>query len=253
MEYSHRLSPCQPRGRILVDRLWGRISATLWPATCVLCQGSGPPGRDLCEACERDLVRNPTCCVRCAQPLFRTRGPESTCGRCSGARSVVDSSFVPYRYVYPLDRLIQRLKYGNTLSIARVLGELFAERRLELGSATVPQLIVPVPLGTRRYRDRGFNQAHELARCLARRSRIEIRGGLIERTRETQEQAGLPRRQRRRNVRGAFRLVRPLPATHVAIFDDVVTTGSTVNEIAKVLRRAGAKTIEVWAIARAGR
>jgi ComF family protein len=210
-------------------------------------------GRDLCELCSEELIENSVSCVRCAQPLFRARGPAPICGRCIGARSLIDSSFVPYRYVYPLDRLIQRLKYGNALSIAHVLGELFAERRTEIPSALPPQLIIPVPLGQRRYRDRGFNQAYELARSVGRRSQIEVRGDLIERSRETQEQAGLARRHRRRNVRGAFRLVGPLPAPRVAIFDDVVTTGSTVNEIAKVLRRAGAKTIEVWAIARAGR
>jgi ComF family protein len=219
----------------------------------VLCQGRGEPGRDLCAACARDLIPNPVCCLRCAQPLFRTRGRDSLCGRCLGAHSIVESSFVPYRYVYPLDRLIQRLKYGHALSAARVLGELFAERHAELGSHPPPELIIPVPLGVRRYRERGFNQAYELARAVSRRSNIEIRSDLVERTRETQEQAGLPRRQRRRNVRGAFRLARPLTAAHVAIFDDVVTTGSTVNELAKALRRAGARTIEVWAIARAGR
>ncbi len=253
MEYSQRLWACQPRERLSVDRLWTRISGVLWPSSCVLCQGNGQPGRDLCAPCERDLIENPVCCARCAQPLFRTRGRGVLCGRCLGAHSLIESSFVPYRYAYPLDRLIQRLKYGNTLSIARVLGDLFAERRAELAFEEVPDLIVPVPLGYRRYCKRGFNQAHELAQAVSRRSNIELRGDLVERVRETQEQAGLPRKQRRRNVRGAFRLVRPLKAAHVAIFDDVVTTGSTVSELAKVLRRAGARHVEVWAIARAGR
>lgn len=253
MEYSQRVSGCQPQMGRPVDRWWARISAALWPSCCVLCQGRGQSGRDVCAACATELIANPVCCLRCAQPLFRTRGRTALCGRCIGAHAIIESSFVPYRYVYPLDRLIQRLKYANALCVARVLGELFADRRAETSVQPPPELIIPVPLAYGRYRQRGFNQAHELARAVSRRSGIEIRSDLVERTRETQEQAGLPRRQRRRNVRGAFRLVRPLKATHVAIFDDVITTGSTVNELAKVLRRAGARTIEVWAIARAGR
>jgi len=253
VEYSHRISGCQPRKRIQVDSLWASISSVLWPPSCVLCQGTGQPGRDLCVACEGDLIANPVCCMRCAQPLFRTRARRDLCGRCLGAHAIIESSFVPYRYAYPLDRLIQRLKYGNALSVARVLGGLFADRRAELECEQAPELIVPVPLGRRRYRERGFNQAHELARAVSRRANIELRSDLVERMRETPEQAGLPRRQRRRNVRGAFRLLRTLKASHIAIFDDVVTTGSTVNELAKVLRRAGARRIEVWAIARAGR
>lgn len=253
MEYSQRVWGCQPQVGPMVDRWWEGISRLLWPSCCVLCQGPGEPRRDLCAACANDLIANPVCCSRCAQPLFRTRARTALCGRCIGAHSIVESSFVPYRYVYPLDRLIQRLKYGNALSVARVLGELFADRRSELDALPKPELLVPVPLAYRRYRERGFNQAHELARAVSRRSSIEMGNGVVERVRETREQAGLPRRQRRRNVRGAFRLIRPLKATHVAIFDDVVTTGSTVNELAKVLRRAGARRIEVWAIARAGR
>src|SRR5690606_34830140 len=131
-------------------------------------------------------IENAVCCLRCAQPLFRTRGRAALCGRCLGAHAIIESSFVPYRYVYPLDRLIQRLKYANALCVARVLGELFAERRAALGSLPTPELIIPVPLGFRRYRERGFNQAHELARAVSRRAHIEIRSDLVMRTRETQ-------------------------------------------------------------------
>jgi|HigsolmetaAR205D_1030408.scaffolds.fasta_scaffold00304_17 ComF family protein len=236
----------------MVDKLRGRLAAVLWPACCVLCRGPGSAGRDLCAACERDLRINAFCCRVCAQPLLRDRAGAGVCGRCLSKPSTIATSFVPFRYGYPLDRMIQRLKYGGDLTIARVLGELFAEHRARAGD-TLPEVIIPVPLGARRYRRRGFNQAFELARYSARRCKIPLRADLVERWRETDEQAGLPRRQRRRNVRGAFRLAQPLPAAHVAIFDDVVTTGSTVNELARLLRRAGATTIEVWAIARAGR
>ena len=149
--------------------------------------------------------------------------------------------------------MIQRFKYNGDLSVGRVLGELFSERLYRERRSRLPEVIVPVPLATGRYRTRGFNQAIELAQTIAKSSGLELQADIVERTRETQEQAGLPRKQRRRNVRGAFELIQRPQQTHVAILDDVVTTGSTVNEIAKVLRRAGVEKLEVWAIARAGR
>jgi ComF family protein len=198
-------------------------------------------------------VPNPYACSVCAQPLVDGSAQPAVCGSCQLARPKFDASFIPYRYAYPVDRLIHRLKYHGDLSVGRVLGELFVERlRSERGSR-LPEVIVPVPLATGRFRTRGFNQAIELAETIARSSGLAWQAGIVERTRETQEQAGLPRKQRRHNVRGAFELMRRPQHSHVAILDDVVTTGSTVNEIAKVLRRAGVEKIEVWAVARAAR
>lgn len=115
----------------------------------------------------------------------------------------------------------------------------------------MPHLIIPVPLTARRYRERGYNQASELALPIRRMTGMPVRNDLVRRTRETREQTALNRKARRQNLRGAFEVVGQLPAPHVAILDDVVTTGSTVDELAKVLRRAGAQQIEVWAVARA--
>lgn len=253
MEYSHGVSTCQLDWRGRVDRWRREFEALLWPPCCVLCRGVGTTGRDLCAPCEHDLVLNGMSCRLCAQPLAHGHAAQAVCGRCLGARSLVDSSFVPFRYAYPLDRLIQRLKYGKDFSVAGVLGALFAKHWLARPRNAAPELIIPVPLGYRRYCQRGFNQAQELASVVARHCGILMRSDLVERCRETQEQAALSRRRRTRNVRGAFRLTQALPAKQIAIFDDVITTGSTVNELAKLLRRAGATTIEVWAIARAGR
>ena len=114
----------------------------------------------------------------------------------------------------------------------------------------LPEAIIPVPLALRRYRQRGYNQASELALPIRRVTGVAVRSDIAIRQRETSEQAGLDRKARRRNLTGAFAAVAPLHARHVAILDDVVTTGSTVRELAEVLRRAGVEQIEVWAIAR---
>ena len=107
-----------------------------------------------------------------------------------------------------------------------------------------------MPLALRRYRQRGYNQASELALSIRRVTGVAVISNVAIRQRETAEQAGLDRKARRRNVTDAFAAIAPLRAHHIAILDDVVTTGSTVRELADVLRRAGAQQLEVWAIAR---
>jgi ComF family protein len=113
--------------------------------------------------------------------------------------------------------------------------------------------MIPVPLAAQRFRERGYNQAIELALQIERHAGIAVRTDLMVRTRHTREQAGLDRRARRRNIKGAFSLRMPPSATRVAIVDDVLTTGSTVNEMARVLKRAGIAHVEVWAVARAAK
>jgi ComF family protein len=184
----------------------------------------------------------------CAEPLPAAYGPR-ICGACLRDPPPFESSFVPYRYAYPLDHLVQGLKFRNELACGRVLGQLFAGCLLARG-APLPDAIVPVPLAPRRYRQRGYNQAIELALSIRRVTGVAVRSDVATRQRETAEQAGLDRKARRRNVTGAFAAVVPLQARHIAILDDVVTTGSTVRELADVLRQAGAARIEVWAIAR---
>jgi ComF family protein len=248
MQYLEADGACQPQ---LIDKVhgWLRNLQNIWPSTCVLCRNKGQPGLDICMPCAGDLATNAAACPRCALPLHSTR-PEVLCGRCQKRLPYYDRCFVPYLYAYPLDHLIRRLKFGNQVACGRVCGSLFAECLLARGGE-LPQLMIPVPLGTGRYRSRGYNQAHEIARAISRMTRIPVRADHVQRTRETSEQVGLKRKQRVRNVRNAFELTRKLAAKRVAIVDDVVTTGSTANEIARVLRRAGADHIEVWAIARA--
>lgn len=222
----------------------------LWPASCILCGGAGDEDIDLCSDCAADLPRNGTACVVCAEPLPGTASREpSTCGACLRDPPAFCRSFVPFRYGYPLDHLVRGLKFRNELACGRVLGQLFASL-LRARADPLPEAIVPVPLARRRYRQRGYNQASELALAIRRATGVAVKSDVAIRLRETAEQAGLDRKARRRNVTGAFAAVAPLRRRHVAILDDVVTTGSTVRELAAVLRQAGAAPIEVWAIAR---
>jgi ComF family protein len=193
---------------------------------------------------------NVPACVRCAEPLQLAAA--EPCGACLRRLPRFDATFCGFRYEYPIDHMVRTLKYHGGLAHARVLGELLAER-LSAASMLKPTMLLPVPLASGRFRERGYNQAIELGRSLERRLGIPMRADLLVRTRETSEQAGLPRLARRRNIRAAFDLQHAIQAEHVALIDDVITTGSTVNELAKLLKKSGVRRVDVWAVARARR
>jgi len=251
-QYSEGARSCQPLLQRLVDRSRRWIGAVLWPARCILCSGAGDDGVDLCRDCAADLPRNEPACSVCAEPLAATGAGPRACGECLRDPPEFCAGFVPFRYAYPLDHLVRGLKFRGELACGRALGQLFSRCVLAHGES-LPEAIVPVPLAPRRYRQRGYNQASELALAIRAVTGVTVTTDVVIRRRETVEQAGLDRVARRKNVKGAFAAIAPLRARRVAILDDVVTTGSTVRELARVLRQAGAEQIAVWAIARAGR
>ena len=178
--------------------------------------------------------------------------PAGLCGHCQHDPPVFTATTAALHYRPPADYLVQRLKFSGELALAPLLAALLAERlgRREL---PLPERLIPVPLHHSRLRERGFNQAMEIARVLGRRLELPVDRRLCRRIRRTGTQSLLPVKSRRRNVRNAFVLNSTLRARHVAIVDDVMTSGHTANELARVLQRAGVETIEVWVIARAGR
>lgn len=141
------------------------------------------------------------------------------------------------------------LKFQGSLHQGRLLGELLV-RSLQARALPRPELLVPVPLHSGRIRARGYNQALEIARWVARALALPLDSASCRRMRATAAQSDLPLEERRRNIRGAFTLVRPLGVRHVALLDDVVTSGATVSELTKVLKRAGVARVDVWAVAR---
>jgi ComF family protein len=154
----------------------------------------------------------------------------------------------PFEYRFPVDRLVQRFKFSGDLAIGRWLALRLAARARHEAH---PQLLIPVPLTRARLRSRGFNQSVEIARAVSKQLRIPAAMRLLERTRDAPPQAGLSRRARRANLRGAFRCRRGvLAGRHVVLIDDVVTTGATADAAARALKRAGAARVDVWAIAR---
>ena len=242
----------------MVDGLWQRLQFALLPPHCLLFGMRSDSLRDLCRACAADLAPNRPACARCALPLAT---PAARCGECLEREPPFDTAFAPYLYGHPFDLLLTKLKFGHSLAAGRVLAELWGTAlRKALADATVtalPEAIVPVPLHAARLRERGYNQALELAKPIAREFGIALAPDLLRRTRATPAQSNLDAATRRKNLRGAFavetrRSTPPMPA-HVVLLDDVMTTGATLRECARTLKRAGIARVDVWALARAPR
>lgn len=229
-----------------VNGWFKRAQEWVLPPVCVLCGGRGERGRDLCPGCAGDLPVIAAACVRCCAPL----PVAGTCGYCQRRPPAFDRTTAVFHYRPPLDALVKRLKFNGDLHLARLLGGLMADY-LAQNETVLPELIVPVPLHGRRLRERGFNQALELARPVAARLGVPLAWRQVMRTRATDPQSDLPAKLRSRNVKGAFAAAAGFAAQRVAIVDDVMTTGYTANELAATLRRAGAADISVWVCARA--
>ena len=228
-----------------------KLQFALFPPRCLLCGGPGSDRYDLCHDCAGVLPRAGVACPTCALPL-PDAAPATDCGRCRQRRPPFAATHAAFVYGPPLDRLVQELKFGQRLSHARLLGELLA-RHLVTVDGPRPELLLPVPLHPRRQRGRGFNQALELARPITQRLGVRLVADGCRRLRDTAAQSGLDAVSRRRNVRGAFAVNTPVGGRRVALIDDVVTTGHTVTELARVVAAAGAERVEVWCVARAGR
>ncbi len=233
----------------MVNKWSYNIQSLLYPGHCVLCGESCPGDRDLCDGCFVLLPRNPYSCPRCALPLPE-RAASRPCGDCQKRPPPFDRCLAPLHYRHPVDYLLTRLKFHQKLANARLLGNLMAHW---LRSVEPPELIIPVPLHPARLRERGYNQALELARPIGKRLGIAIDSRSCRRVVDTAPQTGLSAKQRHTNLRNAFAVTGQLKARHVAILDDVITTGHTVEEMARTLRRAGVARIDVWACARAPR
>jgi ComF family protein len=234
----------------VLSALTRRLSRLVLAPRCLVCREAGDAGLDLCAACRADLPWNLDACRQCGLPWSGLEHPDqSSCGQCQLAPPPYARAQVALRYAFPVDRLVPRFKFHGDLAAGALLATL---TQWTLDPAEAPQLLIPVPLHRSRLRQRGYDQALELARALARESRVPLCRDRLRRVHATQAQTELGAVSRQDNVRGAFAL-RPGPAlpAHVALVDDVMTTGATLGECARVLLAAGVQRVDVWAVARA--
>ena len=253
-----------------------RLPERLLPARCLVCAEAGDAGLDLCAACRAALPRNDLACPRCALPMGLpaavqlpvaarasaaavpareqwpspaacATGPPAMCAACLQRPPPLDATWAAFLYAAPLDRLLPRYKFHGDLAAGRLLAQLMADA---WPGGARPQALVPIPLHQARLRQRGYDQALELARPLATALDLPLRCDLLQRVRATAAQSELDAAARRRNLRGAFRAGgRDLPA-HVALVDDVMTTGMTATAATQALLAAGAAGVQVWVLAR---
>ena len=219
-----------------------KFKQVLFSQDCLLC--AAPSGAQmLCTACHTSLPLIAHACPRCAAP-----SADQICGECLKHPPAFDLTRAALEYTFPTDKLIQALKYGGQLALAKLLGELLAEA---VADQARPETILAMPLHPARLKTRGFNQALEIAKVIAKRLHMSLAPDLVQRVVDTTPQASLPIDARHTNVKGAFACEQDLRGQHVAVVDDVMTSGATLNELAKILKRAGAAQVDVWIVARA--
>jgi ComF family protein len=213
---------------------------------------------DFCDDCNSLLQRCAyvdrsglltSLCLLCGDELIGCA--DSLCDHCQGTRAAFTRIVVPYRYAFPLDKLVQSLKYHEQRTLGRVFGSLLAQavRQATPRGIDLPTHLVPVPLHPARYRERGFNQSADIARWCARELALEYSAAAT-REWDTGSLAGLSRAERQHRILGAFRAAPAVAGRHLAIVDDVLTTGSTARELARELYDTGAESVELWVLAR---
>ncbi len=228
-------------------RLW-RVAQAVIPRLCLNCDTHWlKPGAVFCDSCITTLPLTPqNRCDCCGINLPRS----GLCGNCLQKPPYFDQILAPYRYDTPISDLILRYKYQKRPELAAALSQSIIQFVAQQNSQ--PDLLIPVPLHPRRLRERGFNQSYELARHIGKALSIPVHKHAVERVIDTPPQAGLSKKERRRNIRHAFEVSAPLTEySHIALVDDVVTTGSTVNALARLLKQKSSATqVSVYAIAR---
>lgn len=236
---------CQPDLRRLVYN-WLNSSQI-----CLLCDEPSEASYPLCMACEADLPWLEAQCETCALPV---QGPTVMCEPCRIRPPAFTQVIAPWRYEFPVDSLVTRFKHRAKWPLGRLLGELFSRHlryRFDEGLEP-PDLLLPVPLAKKRLRERGFNQAAMLAGWIGNALKIPSDNRQLLRLKETPPQQGLDARARKRNLRDAFALrdSERLQGMHVALIDDVLTTGATADGLARLLLKAGAQRVDVYCLAR---
>lgn len=246
----------QPRLDAAWQALRQWLGATVLPAQCALC-GIGCP-QVLCPPCRaqylgqgRGQLRHR--CRQCANPLADIE-VALLCGRCLRHRPAYDATITAFDYAAPVDQLLLQLKFGARLALAPLLAELLHVAIQQQPEWEAPQLLCPVPLGPARLAERGFNQALEIARPLARLLDVALQPRLSLRVRETRAQSGVAPQERQANLAHAFAIAPEhaplLQGCHVGIVDDVMSSGHTVNALAAACKSAGAAKVSILVVAR---
>ncbi|HSW69063.1 MAG TPA: ComF family protein [Gammaproteobacteria bacterium] len=227
---------------------------TRWvlPHVCIFCKNISHRPEDLCSSCLQNLPVLKQGCLSCANVLPLEKS-QAFCGECLQKKPPFDITHSLFLYQPPVPKLILDLKFYHALTHAKLLGELLAEKIIHewYQESALPTVIIPMPLHVSRLKERGFNQAVEIARPIAKALDLPLMIHDVARIKPTLPQATLSADKRKKNVKNAFLIKKSLENQHVAVVDDVITTGNTMREFCRMLKRRGAGKISVWCCARA--
>lgn len=230
-----------------------RIYHALLPSTCALCL-SITQSANICQPCLKELPSLPHSCYQCAQFIPSQSGKnEVLCHHCLTHPPAYDRVHALFPYQFPIIQMIRRLKFGGELVYAKAFGEILIQRIQKwYAEKPLPDLIIPVPLHKKRLKERGFNQALEIAKPIGSKLNIAIDYLSCKRIKSTIPQSGLSAVQRQRNITHAFSVHRDFSGLTLAIVDDVITTGHTLREFCSILKKHHAESIHIWCCARRG-
>jgi ComF family protein len=223
------------------------LAGLLLPSSCALCGDTCPSV--LCGPCRSQYTQQRRRCVQCANPLAEHE-PVTRCGACIKATPRYDATVAAVDYAPPFDALALQLKFGAQLALAPMCAQLLRDAMLATPGLALPDVLCPVPLGPRRLAWRGFNQALEMARPLAGALGVPLQARLLARPRDTPAQSTITPVARKLNVRRAFVVEGDVDGKHVGVVDDVMTSGNTLHEVARMLKRAGAVRVTNLVFAR---
>ncbi len=235
-----------------------RLIRRTLPAACIVCGQAAGSDYSICRECASSLPRLGCCCRRCGVALASAPNQDACCNPCLISPPSFDSCRAAFPYVTPINRLVTQFKFSARFDIGYALSRVLADAfNAHYGASNRPELLLPVPLHPSRLGSRGFNQAREICRVLARCCRVATTSAVLKKTRNTEAQTAMKSAMARKsNLRGAFALCnlhRLESVTHIALVDDVVTTTATVETISKLLQAQRACRIDVWCLARANR
>jgi ComF family protein len=238
------LNKCLNSNQLLNLQLFKHL---VFKQNCVLCASPQANIHAVCKPCLNDLPRHPqTSCPQCG-----LSSDGNVCGSCLNSPPDFDATKAVFLYAYPIDAMMLRYKYGKHLNLGDIFAEFLAEKvdsnKIDISAV---DLIIPMPMHPTRLKERGFNQALEIAKVLCKKSKEKLDYKSVIRQTLTPPQASLPLKERVKNIKGAFKVNTDFAGKRVAIVDDVMTTGASLNELAKILKKAGASHVECWVIAR---
>ncbi len=235
----------------MFSKLFTQLSTHLQTSSCILCQSSTQHDLCLCKNCLHDFPVIQHSCPQCGNALSNQTSHMSLklCGSCQTNPPAIDKTFSLFHYKAPIDHLIIQLKFKHSIVTANLVGKLMAEALIQQ-EITLPEAIIPTPLHYKRLRMRGYNQSIEIAKPLATYLKLPLlTNNALVRNIHSRPQTECTAKERRNNLHNTFSCPTPLSYNRIAIVDDVITTGTTVNEIAKTLKKNGVSEVYAWSCA----